>query len=468
MSWADGMAALQRGRRRPGRRRAARPGGRERRPRGAPVPLEFMPDMPGPAAATAARALTDDELDQLVARPAAVAGPRRRLVRRRGDGQAPRRGPAPPRATSFSAGRAKASLVTRLAPAAATSRRIAWSLVTTTTGRSTGVPATSARMTSSAVTPVGEYTTRARRRPRGVGADDVGAVEHDGDVGAVAAGDVVDEVEAAGALAGEVVVGPGPAWRRCSRRPARARRAPAAGARSPAGSRGRRRPAAPARPARPGATSTSPPRRSASARADPGEVAQLADLGAGDGDAAALGAVGEQGVALGLGRRRPLERRVALGLDAGEAPPRRLGPVVGVAGRQPGLGELRPQGVDLGRHAAGGAPLLVELPDELVEPGLPLHELGARPDRRLLGRLPPPLGPPQGGGLRRLRGGGVGRRDELGDPATPSRPPGAATRCRSGRPARAGRRRRCAAGSRDRPRWPGAASRAPRQGCGPA
>ena len=39
------------------------------RRRGAPVPLEFEPDMPGPDGTDGGRALTDDELDQLVVRP---------------------------------------------------------------------------------------------------------------------------------------------------------------------------------------------------------------------------------------------------------------------------------------------------------------------------------------------------------------------------------------------------------------
>jgi hypothetical protein len=68
-SWADGLAAL--------RRVAADPAGavraatttREVRPRGAPIPLEFTPDMPGPDNSPGDRALTDDELDQLVVPP---------------------------------------------------------------------------------------------------------------------------------------------------------------------------------------------------------------------------------------------------------------------------------------------------------------------------------------------------------------------------------------------------------------
>ncbi len=57
-SWADGLAELQ--------AVWADPGGAVRRARSrrGPAPLEFVPDLPGPDG-TAARALTDDELDQL-------------------------------------------------------------------------------------------------------------------------------------------------------------------------------------------------------------------------------------------------------------------------------------------------------------------------------------------------------------------------------------------------------------------
>jgi hypothetical protein len=41
----------------------------ERRPRGAPVPLAYEPDMPGPGGTAGSRALTDDELDNLVVAP---------------------------------------------------------------------------------------------------------------------------------------------------------------------------------------------------------------------------------------------------------------------------------------------------------------------------------------------------------------------------------------------------------------
>jgi cytosine/adenosine deaminase-related metal-dependent hydrolase len=69
MSWAAGLDAMRALSEDPaGAVRRAREA-KERRPRGAPVPLEYEPDMPGPGGADAARALTDDELDQLVVPP---------------------------------------------------------------------------------------------------------------------------------------------------------------------------------------------------------------------------------------------------------------------------------------------------------------------------------------------------------------------------------------------------------------
>ena len=65
LSWADGLARLRAVQRDPaGEVRRAR----ERRPRGGGEPLRFIPDMPGPEG-TEARALDDDELDQLVMPP---------------------------------------------------------------------------------------------------------------------------------------------------------------------------------------------------------------------------------------------------------------------------------------------------------------------------------------------------------------------------------------------------------------
>ena len=231
---------------------------------GAPVPLEFEPDMPGPGRHDGGRALTDDELDQLVVPPVQSlahdaawfadvdrAKPHAAVCSRRPASDRGRRALTAAVGRGSAETASRASLVTRLAPAAATSRRIAWSLVTTTTGRSTGVASTSARMTSSAITPGGRVHDPGQPPPRGMGTDDVGAVEHDGDVGAEAAGDVVDEVEAAARAGGRGRRRARPAWRRCSRRRARARRRPAAGARSPAGSRGRPRRATAGRPGRP-------------------------------------------------------------------------------------------------------------------------------------------------------------------------------------------------------------------------
>jgi cytosine/adenosine deaminase-related metal-dependent hydrolase len=66
MSWRAGLDALQRVSRDPKAAVVAARLARERRPRGAAVPLEFVPDMPGPGGDDGARALTDDDLDQLV------------------------------------------------------------------------------------------------------------------------------------------------------------------------------------------------------------------------------------------------------------------------------------------------------------------------------------------------------------------------------------------------------------------
>ena len=113
--------------------------------------------MPGPSGAPGGRALTDDELTHLVMPPVPSlahdaawfadvdrAKPHAAVLRRLRSRWR--------RARPYRTAR-NASLVSQLAPAAATSRRIAWSFVTTTIARSTGVAATSARITSSAITP---------------------------------------------------------------------------------------------------------------------------------------------------------------------------------------------------------------------------------------------------------------------------------------------------------------------------
>ena len=69
MSWADGRAAMQAVVDDPAGAVRAAKAAKERRPRGAPVPLEYEPDMPGPDGTEGGRALTDDELDQLVIAP---------------------------------------------------------------------------------------------------------------------------------------------------------------------------------------------------------------------------------------------------------------------------------------------------------------------------------------------------------------------------------------------------------------
>lgn len=68
-SWRDCLAELRRVGADPHGAVRAAMAARERRPRGAPVPLEFEPDMPGPAGVPGGRALTDDELAQLVMPP---------------------------------------------------------------------------------------------------------------------------------------------------------------------------------------------------------------------------------------------------------------------------------------------------------------------------------------------------------------------------------------------------------------
>jgi 5-methylthioadenosine/S-adenosylhomocysteine deaminase len=68
-SWADGLATLQRVVDDPAAAVRAAKSARELRPRGAPIPLEFTLDMPGPDSSPGGRALTDDELEQLVVPP---------------------------------------------------------------------------------------------------------------------------------------------------------------------------------------------------------------------------------------------------------------------------------------------------------------------------------------------------------------------------------------------------------------
>lgn len=69
LSWAAGRRAMKRVIDDPATAvRQAREAA-ERRPRGAPVPLAYEPDMPGPDGTAGTRALTDDELDNLVVAP---------------------------------------------------------------------------------------------------------------------------------------------------------------------------------------------------------------------------------------------------------------------------------------------------------------------------------------------------------------------------------------------------------------
>ena len=135
----------------------------------------------------------------------------------------------------------------------------------------------------------------------------------------------------------------------------------------------------------------------------PGEVAQLDDLGARHLDAAALGPVGEQRVALDLRRLGAVDRRVARRLDGGQAAARRLGTVVGVAGVAPGRGDLGAQAPRRRRACRVRAERsVVSAARQLVDP-----RPAARRARRGCGR--PPARPPPAGarpaqrGLRRRR-----------------------------------------------------------------
>jgi 5-methylthioadenosine/S-adenosylhomocysteine deaminase len=69
LSWAEGRGAMRRVIDDPAKAvRRAREAA-ERRPRGAPIPLQYEPDMPGPDGTEGGRALTDDELDKLAIAP---------------------------------------------------------------------------------------------------------------------------------------------------------------------------------------------------------------------------------------------------------------------------------------------------------------------------------------------------------------------------------------------------------------
>ena len=328
--------------------------------------------MPGPAGAPGGRALTDDELAQLVMPPDPVARPRRRVVRRGRPGQAARRRAAPPprplarlrrhpgarvnrnppheREALTHATRPRlpaqrtarnASLVSQLAPAAATSRRIAWSFVTTTTARSTGVGAD-----LGADHVVGDHARAGVHDPRHppprcVGADDVGPVEHDREVAPEAAGELVDEVEAALPLARQVVVGPCQLGDVVAVDEDERRRASAAGARSPAASRGRRRrgatgrrdPSCRPRSGWPGGRRGRGPTR-ASSRSS---MTCAPDTSTPPRSARSASSASRWALR-GLGA---VDRRVAVGLDAGQPAAGGLGAVVGVARRRAGRRRAR-------------------------------------------------------------------------------------------------------------------------------
>ena len=69
LSWADGRAAMQRVVDDPAKAVHRAREAADRRPRGAPIPLQYEPDMPGPDGSAGSRALTDDELDRLAIAP---------------------------------------------------------------------------------------------------------------------------------------------------------------------------------------------------------------------------------------------------------------------------------------------------------------------------------------------------------------------------------------------------------------
>ena len=280
--------------------------------------------------------------------------------------------------------------MTRLAPAAATSRRIAWSLVTTTTGRldRRGVDL-------GADDVVGDHAGRrvhdaGQAPPRCVGADDVGAVEHDRDVGARsrrARSSTRSRHRVRWRL--EVVGGPGQLGDVVAVDEHQRMPAPAAGARSPCGSRGRRRPATAGRPARSVPTSTggsggrprpapSGPARAARSPGRPTRRSRCARRGR---RAARRAGPRPSRRAAARRRARPRRRR------AWRGPPRR-GRWRG--GRRGGLGRLGPQRVDLGAGTAAGAAGRLELLLQLVDPGL-------QRDAARRGCGPPPARRPRAG-----------------------------------------------------------------------
>ena len=165
--------------------------------------------------------------------------------------------------------------------------------------------------------------------------------------------------------------------------------------------------------------SASPPRRA-------GQVAQLDDLGAGHLDAAALGPVGEQRVALRLGGLGAVQGGVAIGLQPAHPAPRRLGAVVGVAGVAAGGGQLGPERVELAARPAAGLARPVELALQVVE-ALLQRRRARRESASPPARPPPaasrPVAAPLGVGARpRVLGVGDERRDPLLPPVVSAQP----------------------------------------------
>ncbi len=138
------------------------------------------------------------------------------------------------------------------------------------------------------------------------------------------------------------------------------------------------------RPGRPVPTSSSPPRRSASDRAERASSRSSLTWAPDTGDAAALGALGEQGVALGLGGRGPLARprRGRPRRPPAEPAPPRPGRWRGARRRRASASCVR-RSSSSAVTAAGGPALLLDLPAELVDPRREL-----RPARRGCGSRP--------------------------------------------------------------------------------
>ena len=231
-----------------------------------------------------------------------------------------------------------------------------------------------------------------------------------------------------------------------------------------AASHGRRRPAATSGVPAGRADVDERPEAVGEAAGRAGEVAQLGDLGARHPDAAALGAVGEQGVALSVGGRGPRRgpRRARPRCRPRSPGPPRPGRWRGGRRAGPRRAAPRRRSTSAARRR-GFPPLHLDLPAELVEPGLQLRP--ARPWSGSPPARPPPVGArPAAGRRRRLPARRPRRRRRRARRrGTPTPPRAAAIRCRSGRPAPAAapaarRRRKSGSASMARRSVPSAAS----------